>query len=394
VSDYDVAIVGAGPVGLTLALELAKTWGDSAGRIILIDAKSLQTAQQDARILALADTSRQRLLSYQFPDTAVPLHNIHVSEYGRFGRVWMSAAEFGRSSLGWTVPYRDLLTTLDQAVRRTKVEFLREVSVQQIIQTASEVQLLLSDGSKRSAAMLAQAEGGLFGSALQRDMVRDYGQSALVGRVAVQKTTALSQKNMNVGLTAFERFTPDGPLAFLPTASDGLQYTMVWCGATAVTHTRKQADPKQLISNINALMSGRLHITQLEQLHTFALGLNVRRSVVDDRCVAVGNAAQILHPVAGQGLNLGLRDAHTLANSLSPGMFKNMADLDEILQNYAFARQSDRNVLIHLTDAMARGFANRNPLIALGRQAALLSLEFLPGARRFFTESLLFGWVE
>ncbi len=392
-SDYDLAIVGAGPVGLMLALELAQTWGQRASRIILIDAKSLQTAQQDARVLALSDTSRQQLLDYDFPDSAVPLRNIHVSEYGRYGRVWITAAELGRNTLGWTVPYRDLLAGLDKAVHTTSVEFVRGVSVQRIEQTATQVHLLLSDGTKLSAAVLVQAEGGLFGSTVQRDIMRDYGQSALVGGVIVQNTKKRIQRNTTLGLTAYERFTPDGPLAFLPISMDGLHYTMVWCGAKAATDLRKKSAANVLIPQINTLMSGHLHVTHLGSLQAFPLGLNVRRSVLDGRCVALGNAAQILHPVAGQGLNLGLRDARILAAHLLPSAFETSGHLDDALQAYACARQADRYFLIHLTNTMARGFVSQNPLIARMCQAALLGLEFLPGARRFFAESLLFGWV-
>lgn len=394
-TDFDVVVVGGGPVGIALAAQLARRWGSQAQRILLVDAKPIEAVADDPRMLALADTARARLLDLGFPDAAVPLRHIHVSEQGKFGRVWMSAGDLQRDSLGWTVRYSDLVLGLHQAALATGLTCWRGVAVDAVAEQADRVNLTLSDGRLVSAALRVDAEGGLFGQSGDRDSVRDYGQWALVATAhALPYSAQRPRQAADRFEVAYERFTVDGPLAFLPTATDGSRYAMVWCGSPQQTRDRLARGGEALLPALNALMADRIPLTGLSHLASFPLGLNVRTELVAGRRVSVGNAAQILHPVAGQGLNLGFRDVDALARSLSPAVVGEPEALETALADYQRARQPDRRLLVALTDTMARGFATRNPVLAAGRQAALLGLEFLPGARRFFAETLLFGWVK
>jgi 2-octaprenyl-6-methoxyphenol hydroxylase len=361
---------------------------------LLIDAKTIEAAAKDPRTLALADTSKTRLALLGFPQNAVPMQHIHVSEYGRFGRVVMSAQDLQRPALGWTVRYGDLVTCLHEAVLKTGITCWRGVALQSSVEQTDHIELTLSDGKSISSVLQVDAEGGLFGQAHARDTVRDYQQWALVATVSAQTYQSQSESNaVKRRAVAYERFTPDGPLAFLPTAVDGSRYAMVWCASPELTEQRKATDPAELLKQVSALMGGRLPLNGLQDLASFPLGLNMKTLLVQGRRVCVGNAAQILHPVAGQGLNLGLRDADALAQCLSPSQMASFDALSAALDAFEQSRKADRQVLVTLTDWMARGFANRNPVISAGRQLALLGLEFLPGAKRFFAETMLFGWV-
>lgn len=392
--DFDIVVVGGGPVGIVLAAALAQRWGGQAARIALIDAKPVEAVLSDPRTLALADSSRRQIQWLGFPADAVPLRHIHVSELGRFGRVWMTASELQRDSLGWTVRYGALVSALHEGALKTGLVCWRGVSVVSAEDQTDGVRIGLSDGRQITARLRVDAEGGLFGNAQARDTVRDYGQWALVATAHASPLSAQRPKQAQERESvAYERFTPEGPLAFLPTAADGSRYAMVWCGSEEQTRQRAQMSAEVLLPQLDRLMGGRIPLTGLTDMASFPLGLNVRSQMVNGRCVSVGNAAQILHPVAGQGLNLGFRDAQALAGRLDSHTIADADALSAALAAFQADRSPDRKLLVALTDTMARGFATRNPLLQAGRQMALLGLEYLPGARRFFAETLMFGWV-
>ena len=186
-TDFDVAIVGAGPVGLAFAGWLANAWGDRAHRIAIFDAKPLQASAQDPRILALSDATRLRLGSLAFPANATPIHHIHVSEQSRFGQVRMKADELGLRARGWTVRYGELVTCLSDSLERRGVKIFRPANVKYAHRSAVEsLEVLeLEDGTEFTVGLRVDAEGGLYGEAGERDQVVDYGQWALVSEVVL-----------------------------------------------------------------------------------------------------------------------------------------------------------------------------------------------------------------
>ncbi len=388
---FDIVIIGAGPVGMALAAGLANKW-KAAGRdpslIALIDAKTLDQAQQDPRTLALADVSRMRLMNLGFPDNAVPIHNIHVSEQGKLGRVWMTARELGRSALGWTVSYGDLIASLHPAVQACGVTLMRGVTVQGVKHCEDACEIALSTGQTLYALLHVDAEGGIYGQASERDKTIDYGQSAFISTLEAEPASDLAK-----GTIAYERFTPDGPLALLPRAADGSRFALVWCAAPELVKDRLGWDDATVLARLEAAMGGRVKLKRIGKRLSFPLGLNMRQQTTGFRYAAVGNAAQILHPVAGQGLNLGLRDMDALVRTLSPDSIEHTSAVIAKLDDYARLRQGDRQTIVQLTDWMARGFATPHTLISAGRQLALMSLELLPGARTAFANTMLFGWM-
>ncbi|HEX4917042.1 MAG TPA: FAD-dependent monooxygenase [Limnobacter sp.] len=389
-TDFDVAVVGAGPVGLAFAGWLATAWGERAHRIALFDAKPLTASAQDPRILALADATRLRLSSLAFPGNATPIHHIHVSEQGRFGQVRMKAEELGLRALGWTVRYGDLVTSLAQAVERRGVKVFRPAEVRFAHRSAvdSLEVLELDDGTEFTVNLRVDAEGGLYGDAGERDQVVDYSQWALVSEVVAQVEPGL----LGDGLTlAFERFTSEGPLALLPISEDQTRYSLVWCAPKALVDQRMQLPQPQFVQALRQQFGRRVQVREVGVRKAFPLGMNWRDKLVQGRRVAIGNAAQILHPVAGQGLNLGLRDALQLVRSIDPTIVAGEHRLCAALEEFEQARVVDRRTVVKMTDWMVKGFSNSNPLLGAGRQVALNVMEFTPPLRKQFAELMLFG---
>lgn len=374
-TDFDIAICGAGPVGLAFALLLVKR-GTPASRIALIDAKTLEQVSQDPRSIALSYGSRQILEDVGcWPVAADPIHQIHVSRRGHFGRTFIDREEYGVPALGYVARYGTLVAALAAAAKQAGVTMLRPVLVAASAERSDDVELRLNDGKTLTARILVQAEGGVFSEQNAKAVRRDYEQSAIIAHVTASAPVAHR---------AFERFTSEGPLALLP-QDDG--YALVWCARPA-TAARLCALPDQaFLDELEQTFGSRLgRFTSVTKRAAYPLGLNAQPAT-SARTVAIGNAAQTLHPVAGQGLNLGLRDASVLARLLA------REATPEMLLEFAKARQSDRSVTITLTDALARLFASA-PDGALSQSALGFSLalvDALKPAKRILAEQMMFG---
>ncbi len=374
-TDFDIAICGAGPVGLALALMLVRR-GAPAQRIALIDAKTLEQAAQDPRSIALSYGSRQILEEVgAWPVAADAIHQIHVSRRGHFGRTMIDRAEYGLPALGYVARYGVLVAALGAAVNQTRIAVLRPAHATSIAEREECVELRLADGRAFTTQIMVQAEGGVFSEQSAKALRRDYDQTAIIAQVSVAAP---------IMHRAFERFTEEGPLALLP-QDDG--YALVWC-VRPDTAARLYALPDaEFLQELERAFGSRLgRFTGISARATYPLGLNARPAV-SARTVAIGNAAQTLHPVAGQGLNLGLRDAAVLARLLAREATPDM------LLRFAAARQSDRSVTITLTDTLARIFTSA-PDGALSQAVlgfSLAMLDALKPAKRLLAEQMMFG---
>ncbi|WP_211472006.1 FAD-dependent monooxygenase [Collimonas humicola] len=377
--DADIAICGAGPVGLSLAALLVKR-GVPAARIALIDAKTVELARQDPRSLALSYGSSQILQAIgAWPIAATAIDQIHVSRRGHFGRTLIQRDEFRLPALGYVTRYGTLVTALAALPALQDVQLLRPLQVSASTEYDDHVELQLSDGRALHAKLLVQAEGGVFGAQSDKAQQRDYQQVGIVAHV--QASAPIAQR-------AFERFTEQGPLALLPQDDGhGNNYALVWCVRPATADNLLALDDAAFLEALMQAFGGRLgRFTRTTPRNSFPLGLNARPAA-SARTVAIGNAAQTLHPVAGQGLNLGLRDATVLARMLAADMSS------ETLLQFTAARQSDRSLTIHLTDVMARIFASA-PDGALSQTLLGLSLglvDVIKPARRLLAQQMMFG---
>jgi 2-octaprenyl-6-methoxyphenol hydroxylase len=224
------------------------------------------------------------------------------------------------------------------------------------------------------------AEGGVFAGQLHKPVHHDYAQTAWVGSATLSGTTP--------GL-AIERFTRHGPLALLPlreSPAGAARSALVWCVARDDDPVRA-LDATQRLAVLNTLLpevAGR--ITALSPLRDFGLGLNAERTLVQGRSVRIGNAAQTLHPVAGQGLNLGLRDAFELVQAL-----RFQSDIDRALRRVEWSRAADRWSMIVATDLLARGFTWGGPALAAARGLGLLALQNTGALKSRLARRMMFG---
>ena len=379
-TDFDIAICGAGPVGMVLAALLVKQ-GVAAQRIGLIDAKTLAQASVDPRSIALSYGSRQILEQVDaWPIPATPIHQIHVSRRGRFGRSVIDRSEHDLPALGYVTRYGELVSALGAACERAALPMLRPARVVARMEQEDAVSLQLEDqgGNRRElrAAIVVQAEGGLFNQQESKLVRRDYLQSAIIAHVAVSAPIAHR---------AFERFTDEGPLALLPQdGPDGQQYALVWCVKPDTAQTLLALDDAAFLARLGQAFGARLgRFCSATPRMAYPLGLNADPRA-SQRTVAIGNAAQTLHPVAGQGLNLGLRDAAVLARLLAQDATPDM------LKTFIGQRQQDRDWTVRLTDTMARIFAGTGPGQALlGLSLGLI--DTVSPVRHALAELMLFG---
>ncbi len=376
VFDHDVAICGAGPVGLALAALLARR-GVPGERIALIDAKSLGQAISDPRSIALAWGSRQLLEDVKaWPIEATPIHQIHVSRRGHLGRSLMDRDEHGLPALGYVTRYGEVVDALARACERAGVGVIRPARVSALDERDTHVRLDLDDGRRITARIAVQAEGGVFGQQQDKALKRDYGQTAVLANVEV--SAPLPHR-------AFERFTDEGPLALLPQDSaEGYQYTLVWCMRPERAQRVRDLGDDHFLRQLGEAFGTRLgRFTRVSPRVAYPLGLNAEAHA-SARTVAIGNAAQTLHPVAGQGMNLGLRDAAVLARLLARDASPRS------LAAFVAERDADRRLTIRLTDTMARAFAGSGPLQSVFG-LSLAALDAVKPARMLLAELMMYG---
>jgi 2-octaprenyl-6-methoxyphenol hydroxylase len=380
----DIAVVGAGPVGLALALHAAAALPQA--RVTVFDARPPEHGVAgDPRTLALSLGSVQ-LLQRLLPawPAAEPIVEVHVSQappsWGG-AAVHLRAADVGVAQLGAVIAYGPLVAPL-QAAWEAAVAAAPE-RLQLRLGTAVAGLKPLPDGVEVDAGIAERfdlavvAEGGVFAGQARKALVHDYGQTAWVGSVTFDGGTA--------GV-AYERFTHHGPVALLPLG--GARWALVWCVATADDAVAELNDAQRLAVLATLLPAGAGRPTAITPLKAFALGLNAERTLVggQGRIVRIGNAAQTLHPVAGQGLNLGLRDAYALVAALRAA-----ADPAAALRRVEWARAPDRWSVIAITDFLARSFTWRLPGLGLARGAGLAALEALPPVKQWVARRMMFG---
>ncbi|HHL4082932.1 UbiH/UbiF/VisC/COQ6 family ubiquinone biosynthesis hydroxylase [Burkholderia sola] len=382
--DYDLAIVGAGPVGLALAGWLARRSATQHASIALIDAREPAASANDPRAIAVSHGSRVLLDMLAWPADATPIEHIHVSQRGHFGRTLIDRDEHALAALGYVVRYGSIVQALAGAVRGTRVDWLTSTTARAPQQDADGVTLTL-DGPQGErplrARIVINAEGGLFHEQ-QADAGkhrRDYGQTALVGTVTV------SAPRPNV---AWERFTHEGPLALLPLGGPRqADYSLVWCCTPDEAARRAALPDDAFLRELGSVFGERMGaFVAIAGRASFPLGLNAAQTLVSGRVAVVGNAAQTLHPVAGQGLNLGLRDAHTLVDTLSAQGFEATA-----LATFNARRALDRRFTIGATDTLARLFTIDTGPLPLLRGVALTALEFVPPLKKAIARQMMFG---
>ena len=377
----DIAIIGGGPVGASLALALR----DSGLNVHMLEARTLTGPSTDPRGLALSYGSRlllERLNVWDELPQISTIRHIHISQKHSFGRALLHADELNIPALGYVLPYHALQAALQSALKTSAIHCLSGASVTRLQPGPHSAQIHYQhDGSEHllEARLAVVADGGKLLEAEHPAQLHDYGQSAVIAHLAC--TRPLPD-------TAFERFTPHGPVALLP-YRDG--YEAVWTATHTAAGEILRWDDATYLAQLQRHFGNRVgDFCQAGPRTSFPLRLRRAPTLVLPHTALVGNAAQTLHPVAGQGFNLGLRDAWELAQeilSCAPAVLGEQ----EMMQRYRKVRMLDRAAGIRFTDGLVRMFSNELPLLNAGRAASLTLLDCLPTAKRFVARRMMFG---
>ncbi|WP_017525824.1 FAD-dependent monooxygenase [Pusillimonas noertemannii] len=366
--EFDIVISGAGPVGSALALLLARAAPDP--RRIALLGRGLSSgalsdphaAGADPRMLAMNHGSRALLEPLgAWPARSASITTVHVSQRGRLGRTLITHEELGVPRLGSVVAYPDLQQSLLEALRQSGVSMF-EAATQDDKLGARPTQWLAADGHALAGRLRVRSDGSPPGG-----LRRSYDQHAVLATIHAQRPKPG---------WAYERFTNQGPLAMLPHPAGQGRYSLVWCNAPERAQQLGQMNETRFAQALQQAFGDRLGELGLAgSRHVFPLALNAGPLLIDARTLAIGNAAQTLHPVAGQGLNLGLRDAAQLVQSLGGWLHRPAQDPAALLQAFARKRRPDRWVTSAVTDFLPRVFATRIPLVEHACGLSLMAMD-------------------
>lgn len=391
-SNYDVAIVGGGMVGASLALALSKT----NLRVILIEGVAPESQSQpsfDERTTALGNGTRRIFQALGVWESMVresaAIRAIHVSDAGRFGFARLQAHEQGVEAFGYVVPNRvigkALWARLTEAAPNIALRVPARPETVELHDDRAAIGIAHKDGTIEhvTARLVVAADGAqsvIRGVAGIEAHVEDYNQVAVVANVAADEP--------HDG-TAFERFTSSGPLAVLP-LQDG-SYTVIWTLAPDRAQRALALDDTRYLQELQQCFGWRAgRFVRVGRRGFYPLKLSRAEQTTAKRSVLIGNAAQALHPVAGQGFNLGLRDAAMLAELLA-GSPEDCGS-PELLQRFAQWRETDRNGVIRFTDNLVRMFSSDRPGVGLMRDLGLLLFDVTSPAKSALSRvSLGFG---
>ncbi|MFI8462197.1 MAG: 2-octaprenyl-6-methoxyphenyl hydroxylase [Pseudomonas sp. K35] len=382
-----LAIIGGGLVGASLALALqdgARARGWCIHLIEPFEPGHEYQPSYDARSTALSYGTRliyQRLgLWEHIAERAEPILRIHVSERGSFGAARLDCTREGVEALGYVVENAWIGHCLWRALDDQVVVRHCPAEVERLEPGATGYRLSFTDGQQLECDLTVLADGGRSGLREQLGIQvsrRPYGQTALIANITPGKPH---------GGLAFERFTEDGPMALLPLQDD--RCALVW--------TRSQADATRLAQAHEAVFLGELQeafgyrlgaLQQVGARHLYPLTLIEAEEQVRSGLVVLGNAAHSLHPIAGQGYNLSLRDV----DALSVALLRSDAALGDltVLQAYASRQRFDQRVTVGFSDQVTRLFGDSGRLVAAGRNLGLLGLDLMPAAKRWFARQAM-----
>lgn len=374
---FDVVVIGGGPVGLAAALEM-----QAAGfNLLLLESRETAPRPTDLRPLALSYGSRlilERLGLWHALAAATPIERIHVSHRGGFGRTLLTASEAALPALGYVVDYRGLMTVMDAARKRAGVRVLDGARVESISHDrhSARVEYETAEGIHDClASIVIVADGSAAAGTFEVQFI-DYGQSAVTARIATDRPHAN---------TAYERFTAEGPLALLPYESG---YAVVWTTSTERAQRLCAATTDSFLAELHETFGERAgRFSSVGERAAHRVNLRVAERSTAGRAVLVGNAAQALHPVAGQGLNLGLRDAWELACEMRQ---RGVQDAG-VIEAYRARRRVDRAAVVAFTHSIVKIFSNDSAPLAAARGAGLVLLDCLPPAKDFIVRRMVFG---
>lgn len=385
INHYDIVIVGGGPVGMALALGLH----DSGVSCLLLEARGLPEKDEDPRPLALSHGSYlllQRLGVWSKLMQNTPIKTIHISNRGSFGRTILEPQDAGVPALGYVVNYHDLFCAMHKQLTADQSKYIGGALVTRINTTENSGEVYFDFQGRLeqvTAKLIVLADGGQLVTQIPdiNYQSHDYQQWAVVANIRAEKK--------QTGI-AYERFTPDGPVALLPNDQD---FALVWTVAPETVKEITELNNNSFLLRLHQHFGDRLgRFIAAGKRSAFPLSLKYATSTVSQRIALIGNAAQTLHPVAGQGFNLGLRDAYELACEIINA--KNVSQelgTPAMLSKYLQRRQMDSNAVRTFTDTLIKLFSNDSKILNQACGFGLSALDCMPPLKRFIARRMIFG---
>ncbi|MFU9135544.1 2-octaprenyl-6-methoxyphenyl hydroxylase [Erwinia tasmaniensis] len=389
-----IIIAGGGMAGATLALAISSlTQGNVA--VTLVEASEPGARAHpgyDGRAIAVADGTCQQLAAINLwpvlKPCATAITHVHVSDRGHAAFVSLDAADYDIGALGQVVELHEVGQRLFTLLQKAPgVRLCCPAKVAAISRSQTSISVTLDNGESLEARLLVAADGSHSSVAAACGIQwqqQDYQQVAVIANVSTEQP--------HQG-RAWERFTEHGPLALLPMSAG--RSSLVWCHPLADKPQVDAWSDTRFLSELQRAFGWRLgRFTQVGQRHSYPLRLQAASQHTSHRLALVGNAAQTLHPIAGQGFNLGLRDVMSLAETVAAA-WRTGQDVGSYatLQQYQQRRQPDARATIGITDALVRLFANRYTPLVAGRNLGLLAMDSVPLMRNLLAERTL-GWVK
>lgn len=380
---FDVVIIGGGMAGASCALGLKQS--NKQLSIAVIEANEVSADYHpsfDDRSIALAQQSVQYLKSINAFDCQAPfaaaIKKVTVSDRGHFGKTHIDCQEYGHDALGYVVEVNPFGRSLHQQLTRTDVSLFCPDTVAKLEYQSDFANITLSSGEQLSAKLVVIADGAHSQSRKLANIefnTRAYQQAAIIANIEV----AGGHHNH-----AFERFTEHGPMALLPMSNN--RYSLVWCmEPEQIEHTMALEDDAFLAELQKAFGYCGGSFSKVGMRASYPLVYGKAESLSSHRTVLIGNAGHAIHPIAGQGFNLGLRDVQLLCD---------MANRDD-LGDYAFTRyysqtrSKDITTVMTLTDSLVRLFSNSSRLLALGRSIGLFSMDLFSSLKTPLAKQLM-----
>jgi len=382
---YDIVIIGGGPVGMALALALRDTGVSN----LLLEARGLPEKDEDPRPLALSHGSRlilHRLGVWGELTQKTPINTIHISSRGSFGKTVLTPEDADVPALGFVVNYHDLFCSMHKRLTENKSDYIAGATVTQLDTDENSGYVIFNHQgkeSKVSAKLLVLADGGQLAKQIPDITYQtyDYQQWAIVANVQAEKK--------QTGI-AYERFTIDGPVALLPNGDD---FALVWTVSPEAVKEITALNDAGFLIRLHQHFGDRLgKFINAGKRTAFPLALKYATPTTTQRIALIGNAAQTLHPVAGQGFNLGLRDAYELTCEIINTQNTALEiGTQTMLSSYHQRRFIDSNAGRIFTDSLIKLFSNENKIIKHACGFGLNTLNCIPPLKRFVARRMIFG---
>ena len=380
----DCAIIGGGPVGLVFAILNHA----SKVKIQIFESKNRGATNQDNKALALSNGSRLILEEIGIWDrldkNITKIEKIHTSQVGSFGRTLLDAEEFNEESLGYIISYGDLMAVLQEEIECiSNIMTFYETKVTKCINEKAILNLSLETNNKiknLKSEFVILADGAaedIEGLELNKK-IKHFDHTAIVTKVL----TEIPHRNI-----AYERFTSNGPIALLPNRND--KFSLVWTGPSKFIEKLEKLNKESFLSQLHESFGDRVgSFLECEKRISFDLK-QTYVEVMHSNIVALGNASQTMHPVAGQGLNTGLRDAYKLNQSLIGG--SKIKSLEALLDEYKHSRAGERKKILNFTEMLVKSFSNDLVGLKKVRGYALSLLDITRPIKQSFVRKMSYG---